>query len=113
VPYAIINGSYLLVSSKSTDLHWSGPPDVNIGFVVIGRGQDKVKIQVRYNASGVDLEQGFSDPSATFWGQYISEIVVTSQDERTDVTLAVTRGGKEIYKSGRLKGKGELKYKRS
>jgi hypothetical protein len=113
LPYAIIKGSYFLVSSKTTDLHWSGPPDVNIGFMVIGAGQDKVKIRVKYNASGVDFDQVFADPSATFWGQYISEMMVTSEDERTDVTLTVMRGGKEIYKSGRLRGKGELKYKRS
>lgn len=110
--YTVIDGSYWLVSSKSTDLKWAGPPDVNLGYMVIGAGQDKVKITARYNASGVDLMQEFEAPSTVIWGQYFSEITVASEDPATDITLTVTENNREIYKSEPLKGAGKLVYEK-
>lgn len=110
--YTVIDGAYWLVSSKSTDLKWAGPADVNIGFMVIGPGQDKVKITARYNASGVDILQEFDSPSTVIWGQYFSEITVASEDPATDVTLTVRENNREIYKSEPLKGAGKLVYEK-
>src|SRR5262249_49325799 len=76
IPYAEVDGNYRLVSIKSSPLPWSGPPDVNIGFFVVGNGANRVETKARYNASGVDVSQFFTAPSASLAGQYFSEIVV-------------------------------------
>jgi hypothetical protein len=112
VSYAVINGQYFLVSTKSTDLRWSGPPDKSIGFMVMGKGQDKVQIKAKWNASGIDQEHNSKSPSASFWGQYFEKITVTSTEEDTDVTLTVLENGEKIFVSERLKGKGTIDYKR-
>lgn len=111
-PYAIINGQYFLVSTKSTDLGWSGPPDKTITFMVMGSGQDKVQIKAKWNASGIEQMRTFKVPSSNFMGQYFDEITVTSREDDTDVTLTILEEGKEIYTSQQLKGKGSIEYKR-
>lgn len=111
-PYAVIEGRYFLISSKSTDLGWSGPPDKTITFMVMGRGQDKVQIKAKWNASGVDQERVFKSPSSNFMGQHFNEITVTSTEDDTDVTLTILESGKQIYVSEPLKGKGTIEYKR-
>lgn len=111
-PYAVIDGKYFLVPSKTTDLGWSGPADKTMTFMVIGNGQDKVQIRAKWNASGVDQERGFKSPSSSFMGQHFDRITVTSANDDTDVTLTVLEGGKEVFVSGSLKGKGTLDYKK-
>jgi hypothetical protein len=110
--YAVVDGKYYLVGTKSTDLGWTGPPDKTIGFMVMGAGQNDVKIRVKWNASGVDQEKAFEKPSSSFVGQYIQSITVTSIKDETDVTLTVLDSGKPIYTSEPLKGKGTLEYKK-
>lgn len=105
-------GKYYLVSAKSTDLGWKGPEDTSLSFMVIGPGQNKVKIRYRWNVSGVDLEETADSPSISFVGQYIESIAVTSDSDDTDVTLTIRENEKEIYTSQPLKGKGTLEYKR-
>ena len=112
VPYAVIDGRYFLTSTKSIDLGWSGPPDKTITFMVMGRGQDKVQIKAKWNASGVEQTRIFKLPSANFMGQYFDEITVASAEDDTDVTLTILEEGKEIYTSQPLKGKGSIEYKR-
>lgn len=111
-PYAIVDGRYYLVGPRSLDLGWKGPPDKNIGFMVIGKGQDNAKITVSWNASGVNQTREFFEPSSTFWGQYIDSILVTSNSEGAELTLSVMEEGKTIYTSKILEGKGTLEYKR-
>lgn len=111
-PYAIIDGCYFLISSKSTDLGWQGPPDKTITFMVMGRGQDKVQIRAKWNASGVDQEQNIKSPSFNVVGQYFDTIAVASNGDDTDVTLTVMDAGKQIYVSKPLKGKGSIEYKK-
>jgi hypothetical protein len=111
-PYAVIDGKYFLISSKSTDLGWSGPPDKTITFMVMGQGQDKVQIKAKWNASGVDQERIFKSPSSNFMGQFFKEVTVTSTQDDTDVTLTILEAGKKIFHSEPLKGKGTLEYKR-
>jgi hypothetical protein len=112
LPYAIVEGRYFLVSMKSTDLKWTGAPDKNISFMVMGEGQDEVKIKARWNASGVVQQQDFDAPSSSFWGQYFESITVTSTNEATDVKIHIMESGKEIFVSEPLKGKGTLEYKK-
>lgn len=105
-------GKYYLVSAKSTDLGWKGPEDTSLTYMVMGKGQDKVKIRYRWNASGVDLEETAKSPSLSFVGQYIESVTVTSDSDDTDVTITIRENNKEIYTSQPLKGKGTLEYKR-
>ncbi|MDD5261920.1 MAG: hypothetical protein PHD76_08750 [Methylacidiphilales bacterium] len=110
--YAVIDGGYFLVSTKSTDLGWTGPPDKTITFMVIGQGQDKVQIKAKWNASGVKQESFFKSPSSNFLGQYFESVTVTSTSDDTNVTLSIREDGKEIFVSEPLKGKGTVEYKK-
>jgi hypothetical protein len=113
IPYATVNGRFYLIGTKSTDLNWTGPEDKNIGYMIIGKGQGAVKGTVKWNASGVDLERAISSPSLSFLGQYIDEVTITSDSDDTDVTLTIMDGGKQIFQSAPLKGKGTQSYKRT
>lgn len=105
-------GKYYLVPAKSTDLGWKGPEDTTLTYMVIGEGQEKVKIRYRWNVSGVDLEEIAKSPSLSFVGQYIESVTVTSDSDDTNVTLTIREHNKDIYTSQPLKGKGTLEYKR-
>lgn len=80
--------------------------------MVMGRGQNKVQIKAKWNASGVDQERIFKSPSSNFMGQFFEEVTVTSTEDDTDVTLTILEAGKEIFQSEPLKGRGTLEYKR-
>jgi hypothetical protein len=111
MPYAVIDGGYYLVTAKTTDLGWKGPQDKTLNVTVTGAARGDVKIHVKYNASGVDLERDQSSPSSAFPGQYISEVTVRSDRDGTDVTLELLgEKGRAYYKSAPLKGKGEIHY---
>ena len=110
IPYTVVDGLFYLTGSKTTDLDWNGPTDINIGFMVIGVGQDNVKIEVTWNASGVTQTQEFNEPSTTFWGQHIDSMTVTSDSDDTSVKLQVLEAGETIYTSEQLKGKGTIQY---
>ena len=104
--YAVIDGSYYLVTVKSTDLGWKGRPDKSLNVMVLGAGQDKVKVHLKYNASGVDLERD-QGASAIFPGQYVSEVTVKSDSDDVDVTLRLLdEKGTIYYLSEPLKGRG-------
>jgi hypothetical protein len=89
--YAVINGKYYLITTKITDLGWSGPKDKTLTFMVMGKGMEKMKVDARWNASGFDQEKIFSNPpSCNFPGQYFESITATStEDDDTDVTLSI------------------------
>ncbi|MCE0497958.1 MAG: hypothetical protein LV481_08450 [Methylacidiphilales bacterium] len=110
--YAIIGGHYFLVSVKSTDLGWKGPPDKPLTFMVAGWVKDKVQIQATWNTSGVDQEQSFNGNSGGGMGQYWVKFTVTSADDATDLTLVLSEDNKEIFRSPPLKGKGTIEYKK-
>ena len=118
-PYAVADGIYYLTSAIITDLNWKGPQDKPLMFSVTGTGNHKVKVFVKWNTCGVDQEETYpnssslnDDCNASFNGQYISEITVTSDQPGTDVTLSIDEDLKEIYKSEPLKGVGKLHYKK-
>lgn len=112
IPYAEVDNAFYLIGTKSTNLNWQGPPDKQIGFGLSGTGQNQAKIWVSWNASGVDVEDTFSSPSAVLIGQHINKVRITSDQSDSDLTLTVRENGQAIYTSQPLKGKGELEYKR-
>jgi hypothetical protein len=111
-PYTVIDGIYYLVGPKSSDLGWTGPRDNNIGFMVTGQDAEKAQILVEWNASGVDLIREFTEPSSTFWGQYIRAVKVTTESAESDLKLVVLENGATIFTSDPLQGKGTLVYQR-
>jgi hypothetical protein len=111
-PFTVIDGVYYIVGPKISDLGWKGPPDKNIGFMVVGQGADNAQIVVAWNASGVDLSRTFSETSSTFWGQYIDSVTVTSDSENAAFKLMIMEDGNTIYTSESINGKGTLEYKR-
>lgn len=112
LPYTIVDGTYRIVTTKTTDLNWKGPPDANIGFFVVGDGAEDVEVKVRYNASGVDMEQVLHTSSASLFGQYFSGITVTTSDPAASLYLKVVSAQTEIYRSELLNGRGSLTYLR-
>jgi hypothetical protein len=108
--YGIINGKYFLVSSKSTDLGWKGPPDKSLIYTFTCGPQNKIQVAVDYNVSGVDQLQTFIAPSGGVMGQYFKKVTVTSLDDSVNGKLTVTEGGKDIFTSPPLKGKGTVVY---
>jgi len=112
LPYAIVDGRYHLLGTRTTLLDWKGPEDKTIGYMVMGKGQDQARIDVKWNASGVNMERSSKAPSKSFMGQYIEQITVTSETDDADLKLTVLENGKPIFESKPLKGKGTLEYKR-
>gem|GEM_PF-1249951 len=132
-PYAVIDGGYYIVTSKITDLGWKGPQDKCFNVIVTGLIEDHVTIHIKYNASGVELEKEETLPAAgsqpsgnmtpnggggrgsvcdAFFAQYIEEVTVTNNTD--DVALELREGMNEpFYKSEKLKGKGQIHYKRN
>lgn len=108
--YAIVDGAYKIVSTKVTDLDWKGPPDANLGYSVEGFGTENVTVKIKFNASGVDVEQLYLEPSGGIWAQYISEIEAATENPQADFVLKIIREGKVIYTSERLKGAGKIVY---
>jgi len=111
-PFTVIDGAYYIVGPKISDLGWKGPPDKNIGFMVVGQGADKAQIDVAWNASGIDLSRTFPETSSTFWGQYIDSVTVTSDSEDAAFKLMIVEDGITIFTSEPINGKGTLEYKR-
>ncbi len=126
MPYTIVDGVYYLVGTKSIDLGWEGPPDKNIGFGVRGRGWDRVRVRVKWNASGIDRGREYSllsssrsasgseysARSSVFWGQHIDQVIVTSLNDEADIILEVLEEGETIFTSEPLKGRGTIQYQR-
>lgn len=111
--YAVIDNKYRLIAMKSSDLGWKGPKDQQIGFGVTGKGQENVFVKYQWNSSGVDQEKSGPNPGGVILlGQFIKSVKATSTNDETDVTLTVREGGKDIYTSQPLKGKGTLEYKK-
>jgi len=111
-PYAVINGAYFLVGTKSTDLDWRGPKDQVLSYSITGNGANKVNIDIKYNVSGVNLEKKTSVTSMGFIGQYIDELTVTSTNQDTNISLVLASGpmNSPIFN---LTGNGTIHYKRA
>jgi hypothetical protein len=118
VPYAVIDGRYYMVAIRSTDLGWKGPPDqpLTVEVMADGKDVDKVRIDVRYNACGLNLEADhLMDPYEAgycFVGQYIEDVTVTSDSDSVKVSFWLIDGKGEFYDSAELMGKGKIHYRR-
>jgi hypothetical protein len=110
--YGKVGGAFYLIGTKSTDLGWKGPPDKQIGYTLMGPGQNEASITVKYNASGVDLERKDAATSMAFFGQYISAIVIKSENPKADLKLTLREGAKEVGEAVSYKGAGEWTYER-
>jgi hypothetical protein len=108
--YAIVDGAYKIVSTKVVDLDWKGPEDSSLAFSVEGFQAESVVVRAKFNASGVDVEQTYHEPSGAFWAQYISEVEVVSDNPQALIMLKIIRDGKVIFKSEPLKGAGKIIY---
>lgn len=111
LPYVLINGEHRLMGVKVTDLGWTGPEDKSFSVILLGKGAGEAKTLVRWNASGVDLEKTFTRTSINLSGQFIKEVMVTSDREDGDVLMQIRKGVEKIYESERLQGKGSLIFK--
>lgn len=110
--YTEVDGKFYLVGMKVTDLNWQGPPDKSLSYMVTGPGQENIRVLVKWNASGVDLEEEMKSPSATILGQHIDAITVTSTDPQADLTLTLREKREVIHTSAPLKGSGQIEYRR-
>lgn len=108
--YAIVDGKYKIVATKSTDLEWKGPKDSSLGYILEGTGAESAVVRIKFNASGVDMDRTFHGAAINLWGQHFTEVEVASEDPKASLTLKVLRDGKEIYKSETLTGAGKILY---
>jgi hypothetical protein len=108
--YAVVDGAYKIISTKVTELNWKGPPDKELSFALEGFGTEGAVIKVKYNASGVDVEQTYHEPVGGFWCQHVSEIEVTTENPQASVVLKVIQQGKIIHTSEPLQGAGRIVY---
>lgn len=108
--YAIINGAYYLDSTKTTDLGWKGPPDKTLLFMVMSYSQNSIRVDAKWNASGVEQERIYNTGNSGFMGQYFESVTVTCSDPNADLSLELMENGKDIAPP--LKGKGTITYKK-
>lgn len=108
----LVDGRYDLVGKKARAVPWTGPDDRKLSWVLTGEGLEGLRTSFKWNGSGVDQEHIFTSASYSLFGQFIREISVTSEHEKTDAILTVFENDKPIFKSRPLKGKGTLEYKR-
>jgi hypothetical protein len=110
--YAKDGDQFVLVGTKSEDLGWEGPADVQLGVVIIGHNTEGLKIEASWNASGRDFSEQFKRGSTTFFGQYVETVKVRSDDADAVYQLQIIENGVEVYKSERKQGVGEIYYER-
>jgi len=81
-----------------------------------GHGNEDATLQIKYNASGVDLERDDGKASSLILGQWISELTVTSKNAEANLKLLISNGEngnmKWNYESKPLQGKGQFVYKK-
>lgn len=114
--YSVIDGTYYILGTKSTDLGWKGPEDQQFRMALDGVGEKDATFHIKYNASGVDLERDNDGPNLIIPCQFISEVTVTSTNDKTDLKLLIDtmENGKmkRVYESKPLKGTGQIVYKK-
>jgi hypothetical protein len=110
--YAKDGDQFVLVGTKSEDLGWEGPADVQLGVVIIGYNTDELEIEAFWNASGRDFSEKFERSSTTFFGQFVEAVKVRSENEDAVYQLQIIEDGVEVYKSDKKQGAGEIYYER-
>jgi hypothetical protein len=113
IPYVKTPAGFLLAGRKETDLGWKGPPDRQLGFMLVEDfPKVPVKFVVRYNASGVEQKMESPHYSGVVLGQHIDEITVTGLEAEFKGRLVLREDGKEVYRSEPIKGGGTFTYRR-
>jgi hypothetical protein len=111
--YAKDGDRFVLVGTKSEDLGWEGPDDVQLGIVILGYNTKGLKIEASWNASGRSCSEELDHTSNTFFGQYLETVKVISENPDAAYQLKIMEDGKEIYKSDLKQGIGKIQYKRA
>ncbi len=117
IAYTIIDRKYYLVGTKSTDLKWTGPPDVLLTYELTSPVATEVEVEYSWNASGVDQTRKIKFPVKGFvgnstQGQHINWIRVTAKSPDSTLTLSLSKDTKEYFKSQPLIGVGIIEYKK-
>ncbi len=111
--YAKNGESFVLMGTKSENLGWKGPNDVQLGIVILGYNTEGLKIEASWNASGRAFSEELDHTSTTFFGQYVESVKVSSDDPDAVYQLQIMKNGKEVYKSDKKQGVGQIEYKRN
>jgi hypothetical protein len=114
IPYVKTRAGFLLAGRKETDLGWKGPRDrlISFGFVE-DFPATPVRLNVRYNASGVEQTMTTPYHSGGVSGQHIEELTITGLSETFKGRLVLRDGGKEIYRSEPITGRTTFTYRRA
>ena len=113
LPCGEIDGRCLLTGLTQIDLGWKGPPDRAMGFSLEDLPTGVHLVVVKYNVSGVDVEERYSGKSAVFEGQHIDELTITGLTENFRGKLVVRDEGKAIHDSPWLSGLFTHTYRRA
>jgi hypothetical protein len=114
IPYVKTSAGFFLAGRKETDLGWKGPPDRQLGFMLVEDfPKEPVKLTVRYNASGVEQKNESSHYSGVVFGQHIDEVTITGLSDGFKGRLVLREGGKEIYRSEPITGRTAFTYRRT
>ncbi|MGZ0654129.1 hypothetical protein ACWPKO_00715 [Coraliomargarita sp. W4R53] len=113
MPYAIYDGAYRLIGTKSRSLNWTGPADQSLAIAVMGQGFDLVDAHATWNASGLTIDEKLTHASTNFKGQFVESVTINSSDEAVSLQIIIFENGEKIYTSDYLKGIGELSYQRA
>jgi hypothetical protein len=112
IPYTVVDGRHVLVTTRSWRLPWRGPPDRQLKYTLAGPGAEAAEVRVRYSASGLDQDRVFRGDSAGVWGQFFEEISATVRHPKAEVRLTVSEGGSVIFSSDIQRGPGKLVYQK-
>ena len=113
MPYAIRDGAYCLIGTKSRSLNWTGPADQSLAIAVMGQGFELVDAHASWNVSGLTIDKKLTHTSTSFKGQFVESVRIISNDEAVSLQICIYENGKEVYTSDILKGIGELSYQRA
>ncbi len=112
LPCGTVGDRCLLTGITRTDLGWKGPPDHQLGFSLEDKPAGVHLIVVKYNVSGVDVEERYSSKSAAFEGQHIDELTITGITENFHGKLVVRDQSEPIFESPVLSGQTAFTYRR-
>jgi hypothetical protein len=113
MPYALHEGAYYLVGTKSRSLNWDGPADRPLTIFIMGQGFEHVDARATWNVSGMMIEKALTHTSTNFNGQFVESVRIISKNEDVMLQLSLFESGEKIYTSDYLKGAGELSYQRT
>ncbi len=113
LPYVKTPQGFLLAGRKQTDLGWKGPPDRQLGFTFEGDYPPfPSAITIKFNASGVDVEDSFTMHSGAILGQFIQEFTISGLPPEFKGRLILRIGKEVIFRSEPIIGQTSFTYRR-